>query len=791
MTFGDSVSRPSPESITDASIKIDHQYEYHVRDLPTRSVTLFPTSAQVVRDIKNVPLKAGSSQITIIGVTPTLDEHSVKVEGTGHVMITDLAIDLLNNREDFDDVFTELNDVDSKSDDPDANMSERDENPELEAALDKMRRLLVEEKSAQEVVHSAVNRLQILDIYGRSIAASKEGSAKTSFEDGLEVYRKEREKIFRDHLEGEARVQAIVKEITCLQKATDRLHKRADKDHARAHAAKDKEREKQRRKNREQAKEVKRVRKEQEMYWPKKVYLITVNIYVKATSDDTDGDADVSACDLTLSYVTTHAFWSPTYDMALSTTTDSGVLCFDAHLTNQTSETWNDCKIVLSTSQKDFSGIGDSAPTLVPWRISLAWKDQTRVTTGIMYSGEEMKVQPTREPTTRLHWQEMFGVERPSPQVNQNVYAKLQRSQWGEDPPHMGVVAASSQSRVDKFVASNQNPSRNKEAPANTAFGRAAGGLFGQTQTAAANRVSIFDVANQRASVQGTSKKSGDSSANGWRFDQVANRSAFDADDYGTPVSLQPGSEFKESSFEEIGLATTYSLKGLKSLSPSSTASRHRVARITYAGVVFSRVVVAKHMRVVFLKAKVLNDSGLVLPKGRTGLILDGSFLGRAMLPHCIVGDTFPLSLGIDPSIEVIYPRPEVEQSVGSMVFSAKENSSLFTRSIILVNNRNDAQGKPVQITVFDQMPITEDERIRIMLVKPGDLVVNGPSVSTGESGDHSNDNNEWGKAEAKLKKGGEIEWTVTVNPGCSAKLSLAYSCVVPSGSEAINAYSA
>lgn len=34
-----------------------HTQEYRVRDLPTRSITLFPTRAQVVRDIRNVSLK--------------------------------------------------------------------------------------------------------------------------------------------------------------------------------------------------------------------------------------------------------------------------------------------------------------------------------------------------------------------------------------------------------------------------------------------------------------------------------------------------------------------------------------------------------------------------------------------------------------------------------------------------------------------------------------------------------------------------------------------------------------
>jgi len=36
-----------------------HKKEYRIRDLPTRTVTLFPTRAQVVRDIKDVPLRVG------------------------------------------------------------------------------------------------------------------------------------------------------------------------------------------------------------------------------------------------------------------------------------------------------------------------------------------------------------------------------------------------------------------------------------------------------------------------------------------------------------------------------------------------------------------------------------------------------------------------------------------------------------------------------------------------------------------------------------------------------------
>jgi len=43
-----------------------HKTEYRIRDLPTRSVTLFPTRAQVVRDIKDVPLKVSSVDLYLL-----------------------------------------------------------------------------------------------------------------------------------------------------------------------------------------------------------------------------------------------------------------------------------------------------------------------------------------------------------------------------------------------------------------------------------------------------------------------------------------------------------------------------------------------------------------------------------------------------------------------------------------------------------------------------------------------------------------------------------------------------
>jgi hypothetical protein len=44
-------------------METDGQLEYWVRDLPTRSVKLYPARAQVIRDIKSVSLKVCLSDL--------------------------------------------------------------------------------------------------------------------------------------------------------------------------------------------------------------------------------------------------------------------------------------------------------------------------------------------------------------------------------------------------------------------------------------------------------------------------------------------------------------------------------------------------------------------------------------------------------------------------------------------------------------------------------------------------------------------------------------------------------
>ncbi|KAI1758710.1 hypothetical protein GGR53DRAFT_528704 [Hypoxylon sp. FL1150] len=727
---------PGEKLVSSESTHADHKQEYNIRQLSTQSVTLFPSRAQVVREIKDVPLKTGINQIVFVGLTASLDEHSIKIEGVGAATISDTVVESLPNRETFQDVYpdTDSDSTDTSSDDgKEEDMMTTPVAEKLRAVRDEINLIRIEQADATELIESAKIRLTILNSYAEAQAQTPE--VVVDIEKLIATYKAERERMLEDDRIGKDKIRQLRDKIAKLAKDEARLSAlvqketaKADKAKAKAAKAKGKEKEDQQRKKRDQTKEKARIRKERESFWPKNVYSVRVNIEVRGPSPvssrrssmssqadvgetsskdpvgATSGDLQTLTCDLTLSYVTDSAYWSPTYDLALSTTANTGSLCFDALLTNKTSETWNNCKIILSTSQTNFSSLNEDVPSLTPWRVGLASGGSLNHG-DIVYSNEEK---------ARKH---NFSAR------NSNVINQSRRQ---------GVSGRPKGMPTDVFIAA-------------------------------------MDPMALRSS-HGAGIPSSDMGREAMTLSQA-----------------QPSlMTFQESSFEESGLSVTYDLPGLKCLPPSSTVSKQRVARVTFIEVDFSYTVVAKHNPAAYLQAKLRNIGELTLLRGPVGLTLDGGFLGRSSLPRCAPGSSFKLNLGVDPAIQVAYHKPEVQH--GQLGMFSKDNSTVYTRTLLINNLRSGPKSKAVQLTALDQVPLSEDESLHIVILLPKGLAVGGPDTpSNGEVEVASENDVTWGKAMAKMKDGGQIAWDVTVNAGCTAKLILQYQCVYPTGESMTN----
>ena len=222
-------------------------------------------------------------------------------------------------------------------------------------------------------------------------------------------------------------------------------------------------------------------------------------------------------------------------------------------------------------------------------------------------------------------------------------------------------------------------------------------------------------------------------------------------------------------------MTSTYEIPGLRTVAPSFTTRRHKIASIRLNEVHLSYVLVPKLRAAAFLKARIRNTSSVTLLNGLAGLTLDGSFLGNTNLPRCSAGKHFHLSLGVDPSVNVTYAKPVVKRSQTGLF--AKEGSGVYTRTCTITNTKSN---RAIEGTVLDQVPVSEEERLRVDVLQPAGLKVDGGTVKTG-TGIVGKGMDKWGRAIAVLKKGGEVAWEVKVEPGRGAKLVLEYEAKFPS----------
>ncbi|KID85931.1 mucoidy inhibitor-like protein [Metarhizium guizhouense ARSEF 977] len=376
-----------------------NRVEYRVRDLNTRSVILFPKQAQVVREMTAVNLKPGTNEVTVIGLSPTIEQDSIHVESNGSsAIITDIAVKSSPNPDIFEEIYPELGRNQSDCDGHNESESDSDSNsgqeqsPEVSGVQRRLREIRDELEMATEGVDSATSCIEILESYA---TAQRENGSTPYLGEEIEKYESLRGQLFVERVKRE-------KVRSGLREQLDKLQRKEVKEKAKAQKAKEKARQEReqkkslkRKRDQERHEEQDRVRRERENFWPRYCYSVCITVEYDSNtqpSSRSTSEADIlqvssststeaatvdhcSRCDLVLSYVTSSAGWAPIYDLQLSTTNSTAILCFNAKLVNTTSETWSNCKVVLSAATQAVSGgLDNVTPTLKPWKIKFAPK---------------------------------------------------------------------------------------------------------------------------------------------------------------------------------------------------------------------------------------------------------------------------------------------------------------------------------------------------------------------------------------------------------------------------------
>ncbi|KAF9077130.1 hypothetical protein BDP27DRAFT_1413583 [Rhodocollybia butyracea] len=133
----------------------------------------------------------------------------------------------------------------------------------------------------------------------------------------------------------------------------------------------------------------------------------------------------------------------------------------------------------------------------------------------------------------------------------------------------------------------------------------------------------------------------------------------------------------------------------------------------------------------VHLKAKIKNNSEYAFMSGPASVYVDGTFVARVAVPVSGPGESFDCSLGPDTSIKLTYHalssktthRTPFTGFTGinslSTFGTTKTTSTLYTQRVTVQN------AKRISIDVLkllDRVPVSEDERIKVKILKPAEL---------------------------------------------------------------------
>jgi len=122
---------------------------------------------------------------------------------------------------------------------------------------------------------------------------------------------------------------------------------------------------------------------------------------------------------------------------------------------------------------------------------------------------------------------------------------------------------------------------------------------------------------------------------------------------------------------------------------------------------------IPKHSQFAYLKAKVKNVSEYPFLPGDTNIFLDNNFVANSYLKAVAPTEEFWTFLGVDESIKVEYKFVKKFDETGGLF--VEKNKKIFEYLIKITNNKKTQE----EIVVWDQLPISQNEKIKVKLVEP------------------------------------------------------------------------
>lgn len=186
-----------------------------------------------------------------------------------------------------------------------------------------------------------------------------------------------------------------------------------------------------------------------------------------------------------------------------------------------------------------------------------------------------------------------------------------------------------------------------------------------------------------------------------------------EAEDF-EPLSQEeaPELDIESSDIETKATSVVFNVPGKNNI--ISDNHQHKVTIMMYDFPVHFRYSsVPKLAPYAYLKAKVINKTDYPFLAGATNVFLDNNFVANAKLDLVVPGEEFWTFLGVDESLKIEHKFLKKYHTQAG-VFS-KFNKFTYEYLITIINNKQSEE----ELVIWDQLPISEHEKIKINLISP------------------------------------------------------------------------
>jgi len=237
-----------------------------------------------------------------------------------------------------------------------------------------------------------------------------------------------------------------------------------------------------------------------------------------------------------------------------------------------------------------------------------------------------------------------------------------------------------------------------------------------------------------------------------WRAEEKAEEAG-----YGDYSRRAQDMQVLTSNVQESSISTSFTIPRKTTI--LSDNKPHKVTiRIIKLTAKYTYVIIPKLSTHAYLKASILNTSeNYPFLPGEINVFMDGNFVAKSHIKAVSPNESFALFLGIDDSIKVIYPPGVLFKETQGLL---KKSNLRTTKHTITVKN---TKSKEISVTIFDQLPKSNDGQIKVRLLKP---------------------NVEGNTTEASLTEAHNLKWKRDIAAGKEIKLPFEYQIEWPHGQE-------